>query len=237
MTEQTGSKKPSLLPKVIVLTVLIVLIGAFFAFGGTEYLTLDYLKSQWINIAEFHQNNPTVALVLFFVVYVVVTGLSLPGAAILTLFAGAIFGFLTGVILVSFASTLGATIAFVIARFIFRDAILSKFSKQLQVIEEGVKKDGAFYLFALRLVPAFPFFVVNLVMSITPIKTWTFMWVSQVGMLAGTMVFVNAGAQVSQIDSLTVSGILTPQLIISFILLGIFPLVAKFVLNKIKARR
>ena len=237
MPDSQSQQKSSLVPKLLVLGIVLVLILAFFLAGGTEFLNLDFLKSQWDAISAFQEQNFLLTLVLFFLVYVVVTGLSLPGAAILTLFAGALFGFVTGTILVSFASTLGATVAFVIARFIFRDAILSRFKDQLQVIEDGVKKDGAFYLFALRLVPAFPFFVVNLVMSITPIKTFTFMWVSQVGMLAGTMVFVNAGAQVSQIETLSITGILTPGLIISFVLLGLFPLVAKFALNKINSRR
>ena len=149
------------------------------------------------------------------------TGLSLPGAAVLTLTAGAVFGFLPGVLLVSFASSLGATLAFSIARYLFRDAVRARFARQLTAIDRGVEKDGAFYLFALRLVPAFPFFAINLAMSVTPLSTWTFYWVSQVGMLAGTAVYVNAGAQLSQISSLT--GILSPALLVSFVLLGLFP--------------
>ena len=163
------------------------------------------------------------------------TGLSLPGAAIMTLVGGAIFGLLWGTVIVSFASAIGATLAFLASRYLFRDAIQAKFGDKLGAINRGVEKEGAFYLFALRLVPAFPFFVINLVMGLTPMKTWTYYWVSQLGMLAGTIVYVNAGTQIARIESL--AGLVSPGLIGSFVLLGVFPLIAKRVVDWLKARK
>jgi len=223
------------LRKGILLLVVGLLILSFFLFDAGSFLTLENLKAQQDGLNGWREQSPWTSAMVFFVVYVVVTALSLPGAAIMTLAIGAIFGFLTGTILVSFASTIGATLAFVIARFLLRDTVQAKFGDKLKAINEGVEKDGAFYLFGLRLVPLFPFFVINLVMGLTPIRTWTFAWVSQVGMFAGTLVFVNAGTQLAKIDSL--SGILSPGLILSFVLLGIFPLIAKKILSGIKARK
>ena len=218
----------------VLLGVLVLLIAAFFAFDLQRFLTLEYFAAQRDAIAAFHARAPLTTAGAFFALYVAVTGLSLPGAALLTLIAGAIFGFGQGVVLVSFASSLGATLAFSIARYLFRDAVRARFERQLAAIDRGVEKDGAFYLFALRLVPAFPFFAVNLAMSVTPLSAWTFYWVSQVGMLAGTVVYVNAGAQLGQITS--VAGIVSPGLIVSFALLGLFPLLAKKALDAAKGR-
>ena len=218
----------------VLLGVLVLPIAAFFAFDLQRFLTLEYFAAQRDAIAAFHARAPLTTAGAFFALYVAVTGLSLPGAALLTLIAGAIFGFGQGVVLVSFASSLGATLAFSIARYLFRDAVRARFERQLAAIDRGVEKDGAFYLFALRLVPAFPFFAVNLAMSVTPLSAWTFYWVSQVGMLAGTVVYVNAGAQLGQITS--VAGIVSPGLIVSFALLGLFPLLAKKALDAAKAR-
>ena len=218
----------------VLLGVLVLPIAAFFAFDLQRFLTLEYFAAQRDAIAAFHAWAPLTTAGAFFALYVAVTGLSLPGAALLTLIAGAIFGFGQGVVLVSFASSLGATLAFSIARYLFRDAVRARFERQLAAIDRGVEKDGAFYLFALRLVPAFPFFAVNLAMSVTPLSAWTFYWVSQVGMLAGTVVYVNAGAQLGQITS--VAGIVSPGLIVSFALLGLFPLLAKKALDTAKAR-
>ena len=175
------------------------------------------------------------AIAAFFAIYVGVTALSLPGAAIMTLAAGALFGLVTGTILVSFASTLGATLAFLASRFLFHDVVQRRFGSYLKKINEGVEKDGAFYLFGLRLVPAFPFFAINLVMGLVPMRTWTFYWVSQVGMLAGTVVYVNAGTQLAAIDSL--GGLLSPALIASFAALGLFPLIARKVLQFLQSRK
>jgi Pyruvate/2-oxoglutarate dehydrogenase complex, dihydrolipoamide dehydrogenase (E3) component, and related enzymes len=221
--------------KVLLVVLIAALVIGFFAFDLGKYLSLPYLKSQQAAIDTYFQANPWKTTGIFFALYVAVTGLSLPGAALMTLAAGAIFGLLWGTVVVSFASTLGATFAFLTSRFLLRDAVQMKFGASLKSINKGIEKDGAFYLFTLRLVPAFPFFVINLVMGLTPIHTLTFSLVSQLGMLPGTLVYVNAGTQIAQIESL--SGILSPALVASFILLGIFPLVAKKLVTLIKARR
>lgn len=221
--------------KITVLLVIVLCVVAFFYFDLSRYLTLEELKSGMEQFTQWRDANPLLVGAVFFALYILVTALSLPGAAILTLAAGALFGLLWGTVLVSFASSIGATLAFLVARYLLGNSIQSKFGDRLKAINEGVKKDGAFYLFTLRLVPVFPFFLINLLMALTPIKTATFYWVSQIGMLAGTAVFVNAGTQLAKLDSL--SGILSPGLIFSFVLLGIFPLIAKKLLGVIKARR
>lgn len=221
--------------RLALIVMIAIAIAAFFIFDLGRLFTLDFFKSQQAAIDSYFTANPLQTAAIFFVIYVAVTGLSLPGATLMTLIAGAIFGLLWGTVIVSFASSLGATLAFLASRFLFRDAIQSRFGESLKAINAGVEKDGAFYLFTLRLVPAFPFFVINLVMGLTPIRTWAFYWVSQVGMLAGTIVYVNAGTQIARIESLR--GILSPELIISFTLLGIFPLIAKWIVNAIKARK
>jgi pyruvate/2-oxoglutarate dehydrogenase complex dihydrolipoamide dehydrogenase (E3) component/uncharacterized membrane protein YdjX (TVP38/TMEM64 family) len=221
--------------KVILLLLIAALVSAFFAFDLQHYLTLDSLKSQQVGIDEYRQAHPALTVALYAALYITVTALSLPGAAILTLGGGAVFGVLWGTLIVSFASSIGATLAFLAARFLLRDWVKSRFSARLQAIDEGVSRDGAFYLFTLRLVPVFPFFMINLAMGLTPIKVRTFYWVSQVGMLAGTVVYVNAGTQLAKIDSL--SGILSPALLGSFALLGLFPLVAKKMLEFFNQRK
>ncbi len=199
---------------------------------SARYFSLDYFKSQQAAIDTWYQAHPWQTALIYFLVYVAVTGLSLPGAALLTLAGGAIFGLLWGTLIVSFASSIGATLAFLASRFLFRDAIQRRFGDKLRTVNAGVEKEGAFYLFTLRLVPAFPFFLINLVMGLTPMKTWTFYWVSQIGMLLGTIVYVNAGTQLARIDSLR--GILSLELIISFALLGVFPLAAKKIVDLVK---
>ena len=209
-------------------------IAAFFVFDLGRFLSLEFFAAQREAIAAFEAANPLLAAAAFFLLYVAVAALSLPGAALLTLAAGAVFGLAQGFVLVSFASSLGAACAFLIARYLLRDLVRRRFASQLAAIDRGIEKDGAFYLFALRLVPAFPFFAVNLAMAVTPIRAWTFYWVSQAGMLAGTVVYVNAGVQLGQIDSL--AGILSWPLLASFALLGVFPLLAKKLLDAFKAR-
>jgi uncharacterized membrane protein YdjX (TVP38/TMEM64 family) len=211
--------------RIQLLIVITVLIGTFFYFDLLHLLTLESLKSQQHTISIYRDSHPILATALYALLYIAVTGLSLPGATILTLAGGAIFGLLWGTLIVSFASSIGATLAFLAARFLFRDVVHSTFGERLKSIDEGIARDGAFYLFTLRLVPLFPFFVINLAMGLTPLKTHTFFWVSQLGMLAGTLVYVNAGTQLAKIESL--SGILSPALVGSFVLLGIFPLIAK----------
>src|SRR5688572_19385352 len=206
--------------KLVVLLVIAALVAAFFVFDLRQYFSIEFFQSRREAIQAYFQANPLQTAAIYFAAYVAVTGLSLPGAAILTLVGGAIFGLLWGTVIVSFASTLGATLAFLASRFVLRDWVQAKFGDKLKPINDGVAREGAFYLFALRLVPAFPFFVINLVMGLTPIKTRTFYWVSQVGMLAGTIVYVYAGTQLGEFR---ISG----GLIAAFVLLGIFPLVAK----------
>ena len=202
-----------------------VLIGLYVHYDLGQYLSLQSLKSQQAAIEAFRTGNPLLSIAGYFVVYVIVTALSFPGAALLTLAGGAVFGLLGGTLIVSFASTLGATLAFLMSRFLLRDWVAGRFGQRLAAIDAGVRREGGFYLFTLRLVPAFPFFLVNLLMGLTAMKTWTYFWVSQIGMLAGTVVYVNAGTQLAKLDSL--SGILSPGLLGSFVLLGIFPLIAR----------
>jgi pyruvate/2-oxoglutarate dehydrogenase complex dihydrolipoamide dehydrogenase (E3) component/uncharacterized membrane protein YdjX (TVP38/TMEM64 family) len=221
--------------KVLLIVVLVALVAAFFAFGGHRYLTFDEIKGRQAEIQAYYQAHPWRTLAGFFAVYVAVTGLSLPGAAIMTLVAGAIFGLLWGTVLVSFASSLGATAAFLASRFLLRDWVQRRFGRQLRAINEGVEREGGFYLFTLRLIPVIPFFAINLAMGLTPMRPWTFYWVSQCGMLAGTLVYVNAGTQLAAISS--PAGILSPGLIGAFVLLGVFPLIAKKIVDVVKARR
>jgi dihydrolipoamide dehydrogenase len=221
--------------RLALLAFISALIAAFFIFDLQSHLTLEALKTQQQTIETYRNNYPVMAVAIYALTYIAVTGLSLPGAAILTLAGGAVFGLLWGTVIVSFASTIGATLAFLAARFLFRDAVKSRFGERLQAIDAGVAKEGALYLFTLRLVPVFPFFVINLMMGLTNLKTQTFYWVSQIGMLAGTFVYVNAGTQLGQLESL--SGILSPGLIGSFALLGIFPLIANKFVEAIQANK
>ncbi|MCP4696118.1 MAG: FAD-dependent oxidoreductase [Gammaproteobacteria bacterium] len=221
--------------KILLMLAIIAAAGAFFAFDLGELFSLEYFKSQQAGIAAYFQTHPLQSALIYFAVYVMVTALSLPGATVMTLAGGAIFGLLWGFMLVSLASTIGATLAFLVARFLLRDTVQYKFSRNLKTINEGIKKDGAFYLFTLRLVPAFPFFIINLVMGLTSIKTLTYLMVSWIGMLPGTIVYVNAGTHIAKIEFL--SGILSPGLIISFTLLGIFPLIAKKIVETVRARK
>ncbi len=221
--------------KLVVVVVILALVVAFFAFDLGRFLSLDYFRSQQAAIEAYFNANPVQTGAIFFGIYVAVTALSFPGAAILTLVAGAIFGLLWGTVIVSFASSIGATLAFLASRFLLKDWVQAKFGDKLKAINAGVEKEGAFYLFALRLVPAFPFFVINLVMGLTPIRTRTFYWVSQLGMFAGTVVYVYTGTQLAQITSL--KGILSPGLLLAFVLLGLFPLIAKKIVETLKARK
>jgi pyruvate/2-oxoglutarate dehydrogenase complex dihydrolipoamide dehydrogenase (E3) component/uncharacterized membrane protein YdjX (TVP38/TMEM64 family) len=221
--------------KLFVLLILAALIAAFFALDLGRYFSLAYLKSSQAEFAQLYESRPAFVIGAYFAGYVAVAALSLPGAAILTLAGGAVFGLLVGTIIVSFASSIGATLAFLAARFVLRDSVQGRFGARLAEIDKGVEKEGAFYLFTLRLVPLVPFFVVNLLMGLTKMKTGTYYWVSQLGMLLGTVAYVNAGTQLAKIDSL--KGILSPALIGSFVLLGVFPILAKKLIDAVKARR
>ena len=216
--------------KLLILIIVAALIGAFFYFDGQQYISISTFRV-WVD------ENALTASLAYLGLYILVAGLSLPGAAGITVLGGAVFGLWLGVLLVSFASSIGATLAFLLSRTLFADAVNAKFGNYLAKINEGVDKEGAFYLFTLRLIPAVPFFVVNIVFGLTKIKTWTFYWVSQLGMFAGTIIFVNAGAQLGAVEELSVAGVLTPSILGAFVLLAIFPYIVRGVISGWKARQ
>jgi pyruvate/2-oxoglutarate dehydrogenase complex dihydrolipoamide dehydrogenase (E3) component/uncharacterized membrane protein YdjX (TVP38/TMEM64 family) len=216
--------------KLVLVVAIVALVAAFFAFGLERYFTFEFFRNRQLEIESYVRAYPLRSAAIYFAIYVAVTGLSLPGAAVMTLAGGAVFGLLWGTVIVSFASSIGATLAFLASRFLLRDWVQGKFGDRLKAINSGVEKEGAFYLFALRLVPAFPFFLINLAMGLTPIRTRTFYWVSQTGMLAGTIVYVYAGTTLGEFR-------ISLELLLAFALLGIFPLIAKKALDAIKARR
>ncbi|MFB1030732.1 MAG: VTT domain-containing protein, partial [Thauera sp.] len=221
--------------KALLLLLVLALAAAFFASGLHRQLDLDALKAGMGSFAAWREASPLLVAALYFAAYVAVTALSLPGAAVMTLAGGALFGLGWGLLIVSFASTIGATLAFLVSRHLLRDSVQARFGERLKAINDGIARDGAFYLFSLRLVPAFPFFLINLLMGLTPIRTRTFYWVSQLGMLPGTLVYVNAGTELGAVDSL--AGVLSPGLVASFVLLGLFPLLARWLLARVQARR
>jgi pyruvate/2-oxoglutarate dehydrogenase complex dihydrolipoamide dehydrogenase (E3) component/uncharacterized membrane protein YdjX (TVP38/TMEM64 family) len=221
--------------KIIIAVLLLASVAAFFALDLGRYFSLAFIKDSQASFATLFNERPVTVTLVFFAVYVAVTALSLPGAAILTLAGGASFGLVWGTVVVSFASTLGATLAMLVARYLLRDAIQARFGRRLDEVHKGIEKEGAFYLFSLRLIPVVPFFALNLLMGLTRIKTWTYFWVSQLGMFAGTVAYVNAGTQIAKIDSL--QSILSPGLIGSFVLLGLLPLLVNKVLAFIKRRK
>ena len=223
------------LRQIVLLLLLVLVIGAFVALDLGRYLSFEQLKASQASFDQLYAQQPVMVAAVYFGVYVLATALSFPGAVIITLAGGAVFGLWQGLLLVSFASTLGATLAFLASRFVLRDWVESRFGQRLADINAGVGKEGAFYLFTLRLIPVVPFFLINLLMGLTRMKTWTYYWVSQLGMLAGTAVYVNAGTQLAQLDS--VQGILSPALLGSFVLLGIFPLLARRVVAAIQKRQ
>jgi len=225
----------NLIKKLAIVGVILVLIILFKIFGLGQYLTLDYLKEQQAAFTALYTSQPVTVISVYMLIYIVVTALSLPGAVVMTLAGGAMFGLVTGTIVVSFASTIGATLACLVARYLLRDGVQKKFGDKLVKINEGMEKEGGFYLFSLRLVPIFPFFIINLVMGLTSIPLRTFFWVSQLGMLPGTIVYVNAGKELAKIDSL--SGILSPGLLLSFILLGLLPIITKKLLGLLRQRK
>ena len=216
----------------VLLAVIALAIGAFFFFGLDDYLSLERLQDGRESLAAWVTANPVLSWVGFFFAYLFVTALSLPGAAIMTLAAGALFGLLSGFLLASFASSIGATLAMLIARLLLGDWVQSRYGPQLQRINEGLERDGGFYLFSLRMVPLFPFFVINLVMGLTRMSSLSFYWISQLGMVPGTLVFVFAGTQLAEIES--VGDILSPGLLLAFTLLGLFPIAAKKLIQALR---
>lgn len=220
--------------KMAIVLVIIILIVLFFIFNLQQYLTLTYLQESREAFQALYAENTFLVLFVFFLLYIVLVAVNLPGAAVMTLAAGALFGFWVGLVLVSFASSIGATLACMVARYLFRDWTQAKLGSWYDKVNAGIEKEGAFYLFTMRLIPAIPFFVINLGMALTNMRLITFYWVSQVGMLAGTAVYVNAGRHLGQISKM--SDILSPGLIISFVILGIFPLAVKKIVNFIRSR-
>lgn len=219
--------------KTILVVWLVAALALFFGMGFDQYLTLDALKENRGELAAMLERHPWQFTSSAFVLYVAVTALSLPGATLMTLLVGALFGLFYGTLLVSFASTTGATIAFLVSRYALHDFVRQRFGDRMKVIDEGMAKEGALYLFMLRLAPVFPFFLINLAMGLTQIRTRTFYWVSQLGMLAGTLMYVNAGTQLARIERL--SDIVSPAVLLSLALLGVFPLAAKRIIRAIRA--
>lgn len=227
--------KPQLVKKLLIAAFIIVLIVLFRVFDLHQYLTLDYLKQQQAHFVDLYAENRLGVIAAYMLIYIIVAALSLPGAAVMSLAGGGMFGLLIGTIVVSFASTIGATLACTVARYLLRDWVQNKFGDKLKNFNEGMAREGGFYLFSLRLVPVFPFFIINLVMGLTSIRIITFYWVSQIGMLPATIVYVNAGKQLATIENL--AGILSPKLLLSFVLLGLLPLASRKLLGLYTARR
>lgn len=221
--------------KLVLACVLAVLVGLFFALDLDRFLTLAAVRQSVDGLRAVWVGHPVLALGAFVLAYVLMAALSLPGATVMGLAGGAIFGFWIGTIAVSLASTMGATLAFLLSRYLLRDVVRRRFGARLGPIDAGVRREGAWYLFGLRLIPVFPFFLVNLAMGLTAMPARTFSWVSQLGMLGGTMVYVNAGRELARLDSL--AGILSPSLLLAFALLGLFPVVAKKLVERLRARK
>lgn len=226
--------KKDTVKKITIITIAGLAIILFVAFDLHTFLSLDYIKQSQAQLQAQYDSHPIITLAVYILIYIAVTALSLPGAVVLTLAGGALFGIVAGTIAVSIASTSGATLACFVSRFVLQKWVQEKFADKLGHINRGVDREGAFYLFSVRLIPVFPFFVINLVMGLTKMPLRTFFWVSQLGMLPGTIVFVNAGKQLGQIES--AAGILSPSLLISFIILGLFPITAKKIMHKVRQK-
>jgi uncharacterized membrane protein YdjX (TVP38/TMEM64 family) len=224
-----------IIQRLSIITAIIVAVVLFKAFNLGQYLTLDYIKASQEKFATLYENHQAAVIGAYMLIYILVTALSLPGAAVLTLAGGGMFGFWVGLVVVSFASTIGGTLACLVSRFLLREWVQARFGDKLSTINDGIEKEGPFYLFSLRLVPIFPFFVINLLMGLTKMPLFTYYWVSQIGMLPGTMVYVNAGKELAKIDNL--GGILSPGLLVSFAILGLFPITVKKVLDLYKKRQ
>lgn len=224
-----------MIKKLAIVAVIATLIACYFIFDLGQYFSLEYLKASREKFQNLYAEHTFAVIGMYFLVYVTATALALPAATVITLAGGALFGLWTGVIVVSFASTIGASMAFLVARYLLKDWVQTRFGDKLSKINQGIEEDGAFYLFTLRLIPVFPFFVINTVIALTPMRLFTYYWVSQIGMFPATIVYVNAGKELGQIDSL--SGLLSPSLIVSFAILGLFPLVMKKALGWYQLRR
>lgn len=223
--------KPATINKIIIFLAIVLLILLFRLLHFDDYLTLSYLKESREQLAQLYAERTGLVIGGYMLIYIVATALSVPGGMILTLAAGALFGLVMGTIAVSFASTIGATLACLVSRFLLRDWVQARFGDKLQPINAGLEQEGGYYLFTLRLIPVFPFVIVNLVMGLTRIKISTYYWVSQLGMLPATIVFVNAGKELGKLE--TLAGILSPSLLFSFVLLGLFPITVKKIMARI----
>jgi uncharacterized membrane protein YdjX (TVP38/TMEM64 family) len=226
--------KAATLNRILIVLAILLLILLFRILHLDYYLSLSYLKESREQLAQLYAERTALVIAGYMLIYIVATALSLPGAVILTLAGGALFGLVTGTIVISFASTIGATLACLVSRFLLRDWVQARFGEKLQRINAGMEEEGGLYLFTMRLIPVFPFFVINLAMGLTRIKLSTYYWVSQLGMLPATMVYVNAGKELGKLESL--AGILSPSLIFSFVLLGLFPITVKKIMAKLKKR-
>ncbi|BER94970.1 TVP38/TMEM64 family protein [Vibrio cholerae] len=220
--------------KKLIIAIVLIAIAALLVTQFSQYLTLDVAKAKQAELANYIDAHLLQAALIYFVVYVLLTAFSIPGATVVTLLGAALFGFWLSLLLASFASTIGATLAFLSSRFLLRDWVQTKFADKLQTINQGIERDGAFYLLSLRLIPIFPFFLINLVMGLTPISTWRYYWVSQLGMLPGTAVYLNAGTQLAEISSL--GEIVSLPVLASFVLLGVFPIMVKWLMGKVQQR-
>ncbi|EGR0578981.1 TVP38/TMEM64 family protein [Vibrio cholerae] len=220
--------------KKLIIAIVLIAIAALLVTQFSQYLTLDVAKAKQAELANYIDAHLLQAALIYFLVYVLLTAFSIPGATVVTLLGAALFGFGLSLLLASFASTIGATLAFLSSRFLLRDWVQAKFTDKLQTINQGIERDGAFYLLSLRLIPIFPFFLINLVMGLTPISTWRYYWVSQLGMLPGTAVYLNAGTQLAEISSL--GEIVSLPVLASFVLLGVFPIVVKWIMGKFQQR-
>ncbi|EGR2422468.1 TVP38/TMEM64 family protein [Vibrio cholerae] len=220
--------------KKLIIALVLIAIAALLVTQFSQYLTLDVAKAKQAELANYIDAHLLQAALIYFVVYVLLTAFSIPGATVVTLLGAALFGFWLSLLLTSFASTIGATLAFLSSRFLLRDWVQAKFADKLQTINQGIERDGAFYLLSLRLIPIFPFFLINLVMGLTPISTWRYYWVSQLGMLPGTAVYLNAGTQLAEISSL--GEIVSLPVLASFVLLGVFPIMVKWLMGKVQQR-
>ncbi|EKF9984503.1 TVP38/TMEM64 family protein [Vibrio cholerae] len=220
--------------KKLIIAIVLIAIAALLVTQFSQYLTLDVAKAKQAELANYIDAHLLQAALIYFLVYVLLTAFSIPGATVVTLLGAALFGFWLSLLLASFASTIGATLAFLSSRFLLRDWVQAKFADKLQTINQGIERDGAFYLLSLRLIPIFPFFLINLVMGLTPISTWRYYWVSQLGMLPGTAVYLNAGTQLAEISSL--GEIVSLPVLASFVLLGVFPIVVKWIMGKFQQR-
>ncbi|ELO1825836.1 TVP38/TMEM64 family protein [Vibrio cholerae] len=220
--------------KKLIIAIVLIAIAALLVTQFSQYLTLDVAKAKQAELANYIDAHLLQAALIYFLVYVLLTAFSIPGATVVTLLGAALFGFWLSLLLASFASTIGATLAFLSSRFLLRDWVQAKFADKLQTINQGIERDGAFYLLSLRLIPIFPFFLINLVMGLTPISTWRYYWASQLGMLPGTAVYLNAGTQLAEISSL--GEIVSLPVLASFVLLGVFPIVVKWLMGKFQQR-